>query len=151
MLILADTGILLRLLDRADPQHTDVRGAIRALRQRGDGCIISPQNATEFWNVCTRPASARGGLGLTIAETDRRLSIIERLFPVNADGPAAYALWRSLIVTYGVMGVQVHDARVVAFMIAHGLTHVLTLNAPDFARYPTIIAVTPAGVLAGSC
>lgn len=28
MLVLADTGILLRLLDRTDPMHADARGAV---------------------------------------------------------------------------------------------------------------------------
>ncbi len=34
-------------------------------------------------------------------------------------------------------------------MIAHGITHLLTLNPSDFARYPEITAVTPAEVLSG--
>jgi hypothetical protein len=41
-------------------------------------------------------------------------------------------------VRHGVQGVQGHDARLVAWMQSHGLTHVLTLNAADFARYPGI-------------
>jgi hypothetical protein len=46
----------------------------------------------------------------------------------------------------GVSGVQVHDARLAAVMRVHGLTHILTLNAADFARYPGIIAVHPQDV-----
>jgi predicted nucleic acid-binding protein len=149
MAVLADTGILVRLLDRADPQHGVVRQAVRALRIRGDRIVTAPQNAAGFWNVCTRPAAARGGLGLTVAETDRRLRIIERLFPLLPDAPAAYLLWRQLVVGHGVMGVQVHDARLVAFMMAHGIGEVLTLNAPDFARYPVVRAITP-GALVGA-
>lgn len=150
MLVLADTGILLRLLDRTDPMHADTRMAVRVLRQRGDACVTSPQNAAEFWNVCTRPATARGGLGLDIAETNRRLSVIERLIPVFPDAPAAYAHWRRLTVGSSVMGVQSHDARLVAFMVAYGLTHVLTLDPGDFIRFPGIVALTPARVIAAS-
>jgi predicted nucleic acid-binding protein len=150
MLILADTGILLRLLDRTDPMHADTRTAVRVLRQRGDAWVTSPQNAAEFWNVCTRPATARGGLGLDVAETDRRLRIIERLIPVFPDAPAAYGHWRCLTVGSSVMGVQSHDARLVAFMEAYGLTRVLTLNPGDFARFPGIVALTPAGVIPAS-
>jgi predicted nucleic acid-binding protein len=148
MAVLADTGILVRLLERTDPQHALVRQAVRTLRIRGERMVTAPQNAAEFWNVCTRPAAARGGLGLTAAETDRRLRIIERLFQLLPDAPAAYILWRQLVVAHGVMGVQVHDARLVAFMMAHGIGEILTLNAPDFARYPSVRAVTP-GALVG--
>lgn len=70
MLLLVDTGILLRLLDRTDPQHKDVRDAAVLLRQRGHRGVITPQNAAEFWNVCIRLATARGGLGLISGPAD---------------------------------------------------------------------------------
>src|SRR5689334_3455332 len=127
MPFLADTGILLRLLERSDPQHALVRQAVRSLRSHGEQLVTAPQNAAEFWNVCTRPATARGGLGLTVAETDRRLRLIERLFHILPDAPASYAIWRQLTLAHSVLGVQVHDARLVAFMAAHSLTHLLTL------------------------
>jgi hypothetical protein len=79
MLVLLDSGILLRLLEPTDPQHATIRGAVRSLRARGDTLLIASQNAAEFWNVCTRPATARGGYGLSVAEADRRLRILERL------------------------------------------------------------------------
>jgi predicted nucleic acid-binding protein len=48
-----------------------------------------------------------------------------------------------LVVAYGVKGVNVHDARLVAAMLVHGLTHILTFNISDFARYSEITAVHP--------
>ena len=149
MLVLADTGVLLRLADPADPQHGAVDHAVRAIRSRGDGLTIAVQNAVEFWNVCTRPATARGGWGLDTAEADRRLRAIEAGFSLLAELPVAYPIWRRLVVAHSVQGKQVHDARLVALMMAHGITHVLTLNAGDFARFPGIVEVAPAS-LAGS-
>lgn len=148
MLVLADTGILLRLADPADPQHGTVDHAVRTIRTRGDGLSIGAQNAAEFWNVCTRPATARGGWGLSVAEADRRLRAIEAGFSVLAELPAVYPIWRSLVVSHAVQGKQVHDARLVALMRAHGITHVLTLNAGDFARFPGIVEVAPASLAA---
>ena len=48
MLILVDSGILLRLVERGDPQHAAIRGAVRALRSRGDILVTTAQNAAEF-------------------------------------------------------------------------------------------------------
>ncbi len=106
----------------------------------------APQNAAEFWNVCTRPA-ARGGFGLTLGQTDRRLRVIERVIPVLPDSPAAYTAWRALVLAHGVLGVQAHDARLVAFMTAHGISHLLTLNQADFARFSAITAMSPAALV----
>ena len=144
MFVLADSGVLLRLLQRTDPDHSFVRQALRILRGRGDTIVVSSQNIAEFWNVCTRPPSARGGLGLTIVETDRRLRLVERVFEVIPDSATTYAIWRQLVTDHNVMGVQVHDARLVAWMRAWGISHVLTLNPGDFARYqPDVVALHP--------
>jgi len=57
-----------------------------------------------------------------------------------------YPEWERLVFTYSVKGVQVHDAKLVAAMCVHDLTHILTFNVDDFSRYPEIIAVHPATV-----
>ena len=69
----------------------------------------------------------------------------EQFFPLLPDLPAVYAKWRELVVNYGVLGVQVHDAKLVATMIVHGVTHILTFNTEDFSRYAPIgiVAVDP--------
>jgi predicted nucleic acid-binding protein len=142
MRVLIDTGVLLRLLDRADPLHLPIRQALRDLRSRGDVPVTSAQNIAEFWNVCTRPASARGGYGLSVGEAERRLRVLERLFPVLTENSGCYPLWRNLVVAHGVQGVQVHDARLVALMQAHGISRILTLNVADFSRYAGVVSAT---------
>lgn len=146
MLILADSGILLRLFDPVDSLHATVDAAVRAFRARGDKLVYSLQNAAEFWNVCTRPATARGGLGLDLVETQYRLGMIEMGFTLIAEPPGLYRIWRQLVVAHSVQGKQVHDARLVALMKTHGITHVLTLNGGDFTRYPGIVAIDPASI-----
>ena len=46
------------------------------------------------------------------------------------------------------IGKNAHDARFVAAMSVHGLSHLLTFNSQDFRQYPAITAVAPADVLA---
>jgi predicted nucleic acid-binding protein len=59
------------------------------------------------------------------------------------DDAKVYAAWRALIATHDVRGVQVHDAKLAAAMLAHDVVHLLTFNGADFARYPRIEAVHP--------
>jgi predicted nucleic acid-binding protein len=143
MVILLDTGILLRLVDRGNPLHSSIRAAVRVFKARGDTVAMAAQNVAEFWNVCTRPASARGGLGLSATETNQRLRLLERIVSILPESASAYPIWRKLVVSVGVIGVQVHDTRLGALMQVHGVTHVLTLNTADFARFVGITALDP--------
>ncbi|MFM6282248.1 MAG: PIN domain nuclease, partial [Dolichospermum sp.] len=54
-----------------------------------------------------------------------------------------YSEWEGLVITHSVIGINVHDAKLVAAMLVHGITHILTFNTKDFARYSEIIAVNP--------
>ena len=58
---LVDTNILLRFLLRNNPADPDIRQAVRILKTRREQLVTTPQNIAEFWNVCTRPTTARGG------------------------------------------------------------------------------------------
>lgn len=146
MFYLLDTNILLRLFHRNDPLHPLVRQALSRLRAGGARFCCTSQILGEFWNVSTRPATARGGFGLTVAETDRRVRIVERIYHLLPDAPAVHNEWRRLLVAHVVAGVQVHDARIVAAMNTHGITHLLTLNGADFRRYPGITIQHPQDV-----
>ena len=110
------------------------------------GAIIGIAIA-EFWNVSTRPTN-QNGFGHTLFETEHVLQRLEKLFTLLSDSPDVYPEWRRLIVAYGVSGKQVYDARLVASMISHDITHILTFNIQDFTRYAHegIVAVDPATV-----
>lgn len=143
---LADTNILLRFLLRSDPAYPAIRQAVRILMTRREQLVTASQNIAEFWNVCTRPTTARGGLGLSVEATERRVRLLERHFRVLPDSPTVYQEWKSLVIAHKVMGVQVYDARLVAAMNVHGVTNILTINVTDFNRYPVIQAVAPTGI-----
>ncbi len=147
MIYLTDTNFLLRFSYRTDLRHRIVRLAARKLRADGHQLQAVSQNFAEFWNASTRPID-RNGFGLTPLEADQHLRRIEQLFPLLPDSPAVYSEWRQLIVNYGVSGVQVYDARLVAAMISHGVTYILTFNTADFARYISagIVAVDPSTI-----
>jgi predicted nucleic acid-binding protein len=49
---------------------------------------------------------------------------------------------------YQVSGVSTHDTRIAAFMLEHHITHILTFNNKDFARYGPegIVIITPQSI-----
>lgn len=143
MVYLLDTGVLLRLFDRSSSSCGVMRKALWEGRKAGHRFVVSVQNIAEFWNVSTRPASARGGYGLSVSQVEKRLRVLERACTVVPDSADLYSVWRHLVLAHGVMGVQVHDARIVAWLMSQALTHVVTLNTSDFVRYPGIVALTP--------
>lgn len=59
------------------------------------------------------------------------------------DSNALFPAWLSLVANYGVSGKKAHDARLVAAMQVHGISHLLTFNVADFRRYPGITVVEP--------
>jgi predicted nucleic acid-binding protein len=147
LLYLLDTNILLRFTNRSHPLHPPIRTAIRKLRQDGHKLRVTSQNCIEFWNVATRPTE-RNGFGLNPSDAARLLQLVERLFPVLPDSSEIYKEWRRLVIAFGVSGVQVHDARLVASMKVNAISHILTLNVGDFRRYSTegIVAVAPEAI-----
>jgi predicted nucleic acid-binding protein len=141
-LYLADTNILVRVSQREDPSYGMIRAALSSLRTAGAVLCFTSQNLAEFWNVCTRPAP-QNGYGLSIAETDRRAELIESSFTLLPDTEQVHTVWRRLVVVHSVVGVKVHDARLVAAMHVHGVAHILTLDEQDFMRYSGINVVHP--------
>lgn len=139
MRYLLDTNILLSLSELTRADHAEVRACIETLWGLGDVLCYTSQAIGEFWNVCTRPVLARGGLGLTIDETDRRVRLIESRFKLLEDSLETHLEWRRLIAGFSVMGVQIHDARLVAAMLVHGVKHLITNNTKDFTRYAGMI------------
>jgi len=127
---LTDTNILLRLIKSNDPEFPLVRRAVRALQGRGNRLCYIPQNMLEFWNVCTRPVD-RNGYGLSPMEADQRARRVERAFTLLADTERIHPEWRRLVLTHSVSGAQVYDARLVAAMYVHGVTHLLTLKTEN--------------------
>ena len=144
---LLDTNVLLRWILPRDPLSPAARSAVRHLVRGGNTLQVCSQNLIEFWSVATRPVSANG-IVLTPERTAHLVDRIERLLQVLEDTPAIYREWRRLVQQCAVVGRQVHDARIAACMLAHGVTQILTFNPDDFRRYPGIVPVSPHDVSA---
>jgi predicted nucleic acid-binding protein len=145
MAYLLNTGILLRLVDDKDALHSLVQQAVETLISRQEELFSATQNIGEFWNVATRPI-ANNGLGLAPDDVINLIeNSIEPVCGIMLDGGSTYTEIKRLVVAYGVIGKQVHDARLVALMLTRQIGTLLTLNPRDFRRYEPegIVVVTP--------
>jgi predicted nucleic acid-binding protein len=142
MRVLVDTNILARHSQPDHELHGFAVSALERLRSDGHELRLVPQILYEYWAVATRPAP-ENGLGLTVEEAYERLEGFKRFFPLLRDERRIYELWEILVRSHRVYGKPTHDARLVAAMQRHGLTHVLTFNAEDFKRYPDIQILEP--------
>lgn len=132
---LADSNIWLR---SSQPTHAMYPAATRAVETvlKDDEIYLVPQVINEFWRVVTSPLNQeRGGFGWDPRIADLRVQALEFNFSMKCDNAQVYRRWRGIVLSVGVAGVKVHDARLVAAMLAHGLTHILTFNVKDFQRY----------------
>ena len=148
MRILTDSNILLRLVQETHPHHSWADGALYALRSWGDEPCVVAQVIYEFWSVCTRPVGSKNGLGLTVTDTASKVSRLQQIFPLYRDERAIFDHWEELVTRHEVKGKNTHDARIVAAMLHHRLTHLLTFDDSDFKRFSEITVLTPGEVAA---
>jgi predicted nucleic acid-binding protein len=146
MNVLLDTNILTRSAEPGHQMYQPATDAVEALRLQGHTLCIVPQVLYEFWAVATRPTAANG-LGKTVPEAAAELSKLRARLTLLEDTPAILPEWERLVTSYAVLGKNAHDARLVAAMLVHGVTHLLTFNDQDFRRFAAITVLTPAAVL----
>ncbi|MCS6919435.1 MAG: PIN domain-containing protein [Fimbriimonadales bacterium] len=145
MKCLIDTNVALRWVQQNAPEHYQAVQAIQHLLTIGAEVFLSSQNLIEFWNVATRPAAVNG-LGWSIERTAQAVSDLESLFVVLHENEQVYQEWKRLVTHYRVMGRQVYDARLVAFMCAHSVDWLVSFNTTDFQRYAEIQVASPSDV-----
>jgi len=150
MRVLVDTNILTRTIEVGHAQHRFALDATDVLGRQGHELFVVPQVLYEFWVVCTRPVSVNG-LGRSASEANAELDSLKTHFFLLDDVPALFAEWERIVLGMQVVGKNAHDARLVAAMRIHKLTHLLTFNEKDFQRFgigllmPTVVAASTAG------
>jgi hypothetical protein len=87
---LFETNVFLRLASSHDPALPLAMQAFQELRKCRETFCYMPQVLAEFWSVATRSPSARGGLGLSPTDAERRARVIERYFRLLPDSLATF-------------------------------------------------------------
>lgn len=142
---LVDTNILLRSSQRTHPMSAIADNAVSTLLTQGEILCVVPQNLIEFWAVATRPLVSNG-LELTIEQAQKEIAQLKTVLKLLPDTPDIFNEWEKLVIQHQVIGKPTHDARLVAAMNVHKLTHLLTFNTNDFKRFTSITAVDPSSI-----
>ena len=139
---LLDTNVVMRFCNPSDVQHGLATDAISRLLMQSDECLLVTQVIIEFWVVATRPTQVNG-LGWTVEQTRSTIDQLLDRFPFLEESPQIFPNWLNLVTTNRVMGKRTHDARIIAVMLANGISHLLTFNPSDFAGLSSITIIHP--------
>ena len=127
-----DTNVLVVARSAQAPDRQAALDALSRERHR-ERLKISRQVIREYLAAVTRPQTWASPLSMaeSLADVGRYASVFEIL----EDGQAVMDMLASLCREVPVGGKQVHDANIVATMLAHGERRLLTFNVKDFRRF----------------
>ena len=128
-----DTNVLVEAKVIEAPNHEVAKAALDRAQAGGESISISRQVLREYLATLTRPQTWLMPVSLeeVLGDVDR----MERAFLVLEDGPRITVTLLALCRVIRVGGRQIHDANIVATMLAHGEHRLLTFNSTDFIRY----------------
>ena len=128
-----DTNILVNSRILEAPDYTIARARLdRAIRDR-EPMRISRQILREYLAVVTRPQT--WPVAITREDALADVARLISTFQILEDGPLVTESLIALCRDVAVGGRQIHDANIVATMLAHGERRLLTFNTGDFRRY----------------
>ncbi len=140
-LTFVDTNILIYANVPILTENVTARFRLDELVALGAPLWISRQILREYLASLTRIQSFTSPITPAALTVDIRR--FERQFEIAEDGPAVTMHLLDLLNQIPMGGKQVHDANIVATMIAHGLKRLLTHHVADFRRFSAWIDVIP--------
>lgn len=141
-LIAIDTNILVYAHRRDSEWHVPARNLIKKLAEGRNEWAVPWPSVHEFFAIVTHPriyappSTAKQAIAQIDAWLDSESLV---LFGEASDH---WQELRELIMNGKVRGPLVHDARIAALCISHGVTEFLTADR-DFGRFPTLSTRNP--------
>lgn len=139
-MILVDTNILIHSNLSSSQHYAPVTARLLHFAEQEEELVICPQVLYEFYVVATRPQN-KNGLGITNKAALTEMDKLMGVYTFVEDPSNLFNTWLRLMNQYDCHGKIAHDGRLVAFMQAHAINRLYTLNADDFTRYADIITI----------
>ncbi len=128
-----DTNVLVKGRILESPDHDTARRELERALQDPEPLRINRQVLREYLVVVTRPQP-----WVVTITREEALADVERFadaFEILEDGPVVTDRLVALCREVSVGGRQIHDANIVATMLAYGECRLLTFNTADFRRF----------------
>ncbi len=134
-----DTNVLVYASQKRSAFNAQATAALDRARQEHLELWISRQILREYLATVTRPQ--HDAPPLPIAEALADVDRLSRTLNIAEDGPEVFSELCGLLGRVAVGGKQVHDANIVATMLAYGIPRLFTFNEADFRRFVPLIEV----------
>ena len=128
-----DTNVLVNARAPGAPDHASAIARLNQARDTGQTLSVSRQILREYLATLTRPQT----WSVTISREEALDDVLRmaQAFRVLESGPAVTEALIRLCREVPVGGRQIHDANIVATMLAYGERSLLTFNTADFRRF----------------
>ncbi len=134
-----DTNILIYANVSTAPLHKQALNSIKTAHHAKRPLWINRQVLREFIAARTRPQTfAQPSTPDVVIE---RVRYLEKRFQVADDTAAVSEQLVKLMGDFKIGGKQVHDANIVATMLAYDIPCLLTHNVKDFKRFEKVIKI----------
>lgn len=141
-MIAVDTNILVHAYRRESPWHERAAGCVRELAEGRAPWAIPWPCVHEFLAVATHPRIWRPPSPLEDALGQVEAWLEAPTLTLLAEGVPHWEVLGELLRAGRIVGPQVHDARVAALCVAHGVRELWTADR-DFGRFPTLRTINP--------
>lgn len=131
-----DTNVLIYITVNPNPWYNAARQWLDRMFREGFELCISTQIAREYLVVLTRGDVFEQRF--TSEEASHQLDAILSVFALLYESERSVSSLTDLLRRYQIRGKSIHDANIVATMLAHGVKCLATYNSVDFRRFKEI-------------
>ena len=133
--IFLDTNILVYLANEDSPFHFRSAEKFKEIAGKSE-LWISRQVLREYAVVMTRPGIVEKPLSSNEVASD--IEKWESIFQIADETEEVTGILVELIKTHDIKGKKIHDANIVAAMMANSIQTLFTLNVDDFKKFKKI-------------
>ncbi len=143
-MIAVDTNILVYAHREDAPWHDAALRTVKELAEGKAAWAIPWPCVHEFLAVVTHPRIFDPPTPRATALDQVAAWLDAPSLVMLGEGPSYWPTLRELVEQGRVAGAQVHDARIAALCLEHGVRELLTIDR-DFSRFPTLATRNPLG------